>query len=210
MILIASPGTITLSIILVLRWYTLFMTETGIYSVRRVSWPPDQPHMRIFLLLATLLIGVNGGAQLPITLPEEKPAISIALVAVQDKVKVGSPLILRGTKTNVSDHPLILSHGIRSGPFIVEVRDSENKIPPETDWGYMHNGHHKIDDVVDRFGANALNDDRVSFPLKSGESKVDEFNVLRLYNLTEPGKYTIYLARGKLKSNVITVTLTAT
>ena len=66
------------------------------------------------------------------------------------------------------------------------------------------------EDVLDRLGGNAINDDIVSFQLKPGETKVDEFNVLRLYNLTEPGKYTIYLARGKLKSNVITVTLTAT
>ena len=71
-----------------------------------------------FLLLATLFTSVNGGAQPAITLPEDaKPDISIALVAVQDKVKVGSPLILKGTITNISDHSISLILAVRAGPY---------------------------------------------------------------------------------------------
>ncbi len=162
------------------------------------------------LVIAASLAGVNGRAQLPFTLPpEQKPVVSIALVAVQDKVKVGSPLILRATVTNISDHSVGLAQGLYAGPYSVEVRDSNDKLPPETDFGFGRNGHATIDEVVKRLGTQTLNDHGYSFELKPGEKRVDGIDVLRFYKLTEPGKFTIYAVRGGVKSNVITVTLTA-
>ena len=152
-----------------------------------------------FLLLTTLLIGVNGRAQLPITLPEEKPAISIALVAVQDKLKVGSPMILKVTVTNIINRTIGLSEGVRQGPYRVEVSDSEGKLPPETDFGYARNGHNKLDDVFKRFGIQALQDNSVSFTLKPAQTKVNELDVLRFYNLIKPGQYAIYVKRTALR-----------
>jgi hypothetical protein len=165
------------------------------------------------IALLALLSSGNIGAQDSTSKPKAKPSFSIEIAAVYDTVKIGSPIVVKMTLTNISDHELKFWNSAK-GPYCVEVRDSKGKIPPETDMGFELNGHAKREDVVKRVGRSALDFNGVAVPLKPGEKWPEQFDVRERYNLTQPGKYTVYVRRELeesykyVMSNEITVTLT--
>jgi hypothetical protein len=163
------------------------------------------------LLIATLSVGVNAAAQCSKINPDAKPVVSITLAPIQGTVNVGSPLIVRVTMTNRSDHDISFWNSAK-GYYKVEVRDKNDELPKETKTGFARNGHANTEDIA-RQDLHALDDSGACVPLKPGQTWVDNVDVSKRYDINQTGDYSIYVATEDpenshlVKSNTITVTV---
>lgn len=142
----------------------------------------------------------NVTATFSVTISPEKPT-----------VKVGSPVWLVATIENKSDHDLpvyrVISSDTDQGGWVytVDVRDDKGVARPETKFYRFAQG--RDPDVAKRTSVWATK-------VKPGETTADRVNVSKLYDLNQPGKYTIQFQRLDpqtktfVKSNEITVTVT--
>jgi hypothetical protein len=141
----------------------------------------------------------------------EKQLFSLTVEAPSEPLKVGGELRLRVTVTNTSSHTIVFVRSPGQIPeeffrYSVEVRDSKGQSAPPSAY------------------VKQLNDPRAStfesrraYSLKPGESFVDDVEVTKFYDLSQPGTYTISVARefpprqklgeGKVKSNSVRLTV---
>jgi predicted DNA-binding transcriptional regulator AlpA len=141
----------------------------------------------------------------------EKQLFSLTVEAPSEPLKVGGELRLRVTVTNTSDRSItfIRSPGIIPHEAIrynIEVRDSRGESAPPSE--YVR----KLKTSETRWFESSH-----AYTIKPGESFVDDVEVTRFYDLSQPGKYTISVARefpprqklgeGAVKSNSIDVTV---
>jgi hypothetical protein len=131
---------------------------------------------------------------------------TLTLEAEENAVKAGSEVKVDITLRNSSNRAMYISYGSSELDYAFEVRDSQNRIPPETEFARKSKGRAYVSsDTV--------------FNLQPGESLPKALVVLtKFYDLSRPGKYTIQVSRavpkeaggGTIKSNPITITVTPT
>jgi hypothetical protein len=146
----------------------------------------------------------------------EKAATSISISAFHDPVKAGSPVSVIVTLTNNSKEDIQLGRLLSGSDSKIDVRDSNGNPPPDTRFGYIHNGHVAQSDLdPSRVYVDDLKDSGVGVIVKAGQSTTWGIVVTRFYVMSLPGKYSIYIERADpadpktiLKSNTITVTVT--
>jgi len=153
----------------------------------------------VFASCATLLVSAD------------KQLFSLNIAPPSGPLKAGAELRLLVTVTNTSDRTIgfISSLGLvpeNSYLYEIEVLGPLGNSAPPSD--YVRNLKNK---------PTADFRSEVAHWLKPGASFVDQVTVTRFYDLSEPGKYTIALAReippaqnlgkGKVRSNSITITV---
>jgi hypothetical protein len=148
--------------------------------------------------------------------PSGTPGNSIAISALHDSVKAGSPIYIVVQLTNTTNHDIGFQR-LRSGADCkMDVRDVQGNLPADTGRGYLHNGHvanSQLDET--RFSGGDLSDNIMGEMVKAGQTIAWDINISKFYDLGKPGKYAIRLERADpedpktvLKSNTVTVTLT--
>jgi len=143
-----------------------------------------------------------------------KATVSLTIRAVEDSLKTGSPVRIRVTLKNQSDHDISVTREVRGRECKVDVRDENGKLAADTSTGYAWNGHVPNLDLS-RITPADLKGALVFGTLKTGETTAWVMDVGTLYVMTKPGKYKIQLERTDpenasvtVKSNVVTVTVT--
>lgn len=146
--------------------------------------------------------------------PGSKPAFSVTLSAPDKPLKSGAELRLQVTIKNTSDHDVTFLTSGGAVPeddgyrYKVEVLDAHTRpAPPSALVTEMRSGKK----VVDTYSRN------IGRKLKPGEALVDLIDVTKLYDLSQPGIYTISVTRplqpwqglgkGAVRSNAIAVTV---
>jgi hypothetical protein len=163
------------------------------------------------LLLRYFVCGLTLVCLVTASLWGAKQLFSLSIAAPSEPVKSGVELRLSVTVTNTSDRTIgfIRSPGLlpeEGYRYEIEVRDAGGHPAPSS--AHMRDLKNKT---------TATFESNVARWLKPGESFVDEIDVTKFYDLSQPGKYTISVARpippaqnlgeGKVKSNSITVTV---
>ena len=147
--------------------------------------------------------------------PAVKETIALTLSASEDMVKTGSPITVTVALKNVSDHEILYwrenTSDAGGSEYKVDVWDDKSFTARETKFGLALKGRSDStsltpDTPVDSSGG--------WLTLKPGEGLTDKLNVSKLYDLSQPGKYSIQIRRfdeetkSFVKSNKITVTVT--
>jgi hypothetical protein len=162
----------------------------------------------ILLLLATILVApIRGTAQ------SKKPAFSIMITTSKNVVTAGSEVRVELIVTNISNQVVTLAreNSLNNGELSnsIEVRDD------------MGTSVHRTN-LVRAAKSNESSKDEMSIPvyssvtisLKPGETLKDGIFVTQLFDLSQPGRYTILVLRKDETSNTIvksnTITLTVT
>jgi len=167
---------------------------------------------RIFRVLATVIAwGALACAQ---NAPKVQPSITVAIAAPQTVVKLGDPIVLRITETNISGHDLQETFSPSGLPGValrrmdVKLYDSEGKPVEETDYGgtiHMRPRHGNGPAFYSGFGGTVL---------KAGDSFTEISDLNKEFVLEKAGKYTVQAqefdrsSKTLVKSETITLTLT--
>ena len=135
----------------------------------------------------------------------ENPPISLVIAARASSQKKGSNIWVEASLKNTSDHILwiykSISEDMDQGGWVyqVDVHEEHGSIPPKTKYAL-------------NIGAGGGSGGYV--PLRPGETLTQKVNVSKLYDLSQPGRYTIQFRRldegtkTYIVSNPITVTIT--
>jgi hypothetical protein len=164
------------------------------------------------LVLAPALAGLAGigGAQ---DAPRPHPSFSIKLTGPEAEVKVGAPIPLKVTFTNISDHDFrtgsIPCSECKTGArrdIDLKVYDSDGKLVPEMPYGRRIHGREadQLRTPVSVF----------SSAIKPGNGFRENANLREEFELQKPGRYTVQAERPDpysnglmVKSNTITISL---
>jgi hypothetical protein len=132
-----------------------------------------------------------------------KPPFSLTLVAENATLKAGSPVMVKVTMKNESEHNIsVYTEGTSDqGGFVykADVWDEKGSTAPETKFGRSIQGHDTPEDlrrepyVIVTSGGEGI--------LAPGQTQSDQVNLNKLYELSRPGKYTIQLRRFDAESN---------
>jgi hypothetical protein len=158
-------------------------------------------------LLCTALLVALAFLQPGLAAPAGEPSKGLVtrLEIAETKFKVGEPIQVRYTKTNVSDRPLTLWHSGFWPNHRIRVCDQRGELAPLTEQGQL------------RFKAFAPGGGRdKNFPneLAPGKDAPEPaYNLLDLYDLRKPGLYSVqYLYeeyqsgwQGQVWSNVLVI-----
>jgi hypothetical protein len=128
-------------------------------------------------------------------------------------VTAGSDVVIEITITNTASNDSFVftsKAGAETAGYIPEVRREDGTVPPMTRYGRKWiKGEWERGDYSDLESGGTLN------RLHSGEKVTDGTLLNKLYNLTQPGRYTVQIRRFDFKekkpvatSNTITVTVT--
>jgi hypothetical protein len=118
-----------------------------------------------------------------------KPSICIQISAPNNTVKADSDVMVNVVLTNVSNKAISVygnngEHSAELGGYDVKVSDARGAAPPLTKWGRtVIKGEGT---VVSSGGYSAL---------EPGESRKNSLFVNSLYDLSQPGEYTVQLRR---------------
>jgi hypothetical protein len=144
--------------------------------------------------------------------PHQKKPFTLTLQAPKQPLKAGQPLILHVKVTNILDHAVhvpLSRGGLWGRPgqiYHVHALDEHGHpappyVPPPPPKGkkFIYGGS------------------MPSFGVKPGQSLTDEVNISQVYDLSQPGKYKIWIAEpfyrgpnvpnGVVRSNTITATV---
>jgi hypothetical protein len=159
----------------------------------------------------------------------KRPAETIAIDVQQGELKIGSPIALRVTMTNVSDHPIYFACELVDGPVFrqvglrrmdIEIRDANGEAIAETECGMTIHGRSLVQPQVKvdphTVGKMTAGRKGVAGVLTPGKALLEESDLSREFVLNKPGSYTIQAIdrRGDtdteqvVLSNKLTVTLT--
>jgi hypothetical protein len=134
---------------------------------------------------------------------ESKAEFSLVVRAVESTVKVGSPAEVEAKTTNLTNHDLMIgpvgtiyTYDVRRDGMLVAETELAKKLkqPPPP----CKAGHTCVETV---------NYVPTLEPLPSRQSRTETVRVSDYRDMSQPGKYTIQLQQGKIKSNVVTVTV---
>lgn len=158
--------------------------------------PTENLVMAIVMLLIGLQIAVAQGVRKPIPF-----SFSIASA---DEIKAGSQVIVHITTTNTSDSTVGLEV-MEVSPYIAIVRGADGILSPETAQG------RKIKEKQKNHLDPNFTGGRQSVHLEPGKSITEECTVSDLYDMSQPGRYTIQLeriwGRNVVPSNTVTVNI---
>jgi hypothetical protein len=141
-----------------------------------------------------------------------KAPFSISISTPASVVTAGSDVIVNIALTNTSDREIILQNTMVSRnaaefDYWIDVRDEKGKAAPQTKYGIKLKG-----DGVHPPAATASNS--IDLPFKPGETVRPRIVVNKLFDLSQPGAYTIQVSRfdpesgAAAHSNIIKVTIT--
>jgi len=167
----------------------------------------------LMLVVPAGLVSIAAG-QNPSASSETQPTIALTIKTEHSSVKIGDPIPIEVTLTNKSDHDLNLVREIYGHDLLVNVRDADGKVPADTKYGYLWNGHVANPDV-NLVSPQDLRVGGYPVTVQTGETiPWVPINVAKLYQMSEPGKYRIQVQKKdpadpqlNVKSNVITVTV---
>ena len=147
-----------------------------------------------------------------------KPAISLRISAKQNVIQAGSELQLTIVATNIIDHDISLfrGKGEAEGEFNykIDVRDDKGIAPSRTWYGNRLQGK-DVDEPKDSAQATLIVSSDVLLPIQPGGTLTEVIIVNKMFDLSQPGKYSIQAqrldpgSRMVVKSNIITVTVTS-
>jgi hypothetical protein len=158
---------------------------------------------RILVLVCALIL-----TSTPTRGQSEAP-FSIRVKAPAKVVELGSDITVQIVLTNASDHELHLWKIPGYAPqaefyYAFDVRDDQGRELPETEYGR-------------RMKSGFMRGSRISYTVAPGESVADEAVMTKLYNFSQPGKYTVQISRsiaqiqgsgkGVVRSNTIAIEL---
>jgi hypothetical protein len=155
--------------------------------------------LKCVLILITLAVCAASSTQ------SATPPFALTLEAEENPVKAGSEVRVDITLSNSSNRAMHISYGASEVDYAFEVRDSQNRIPLETEFARKSKGK------------GYFSNDHV-FYLQPGESLPKApLVVSKFYDLSRPEEYKIQVSRavpkelggGTIKSNAITITITA-
>jgi hypothetical protein len=143
-----------------------------------------------------------------------KPPFSIHISTSKDTVKAGTEIELKIVVKNISNHEIgfTRSNGKDQAElsyYTVQIRDVKGNSAPETILSRVLRG----EDVPSQ-GPWVLNGSDVMYRLRPGDTLDDEMIVNKLFNLSEPGRYTIQKQRADdssgvvARSNQVTISIT--
>lgn len=132
-----------------------------------------------------------------------KPAFSLTISTTNSTVTLGSPVMVKVTMKNESEHNISVytENTSDQGGFVykADVWDEKGSTAPETKFGRSIQGHDTPEElrrepyiIVTSGGEGSL---------APGQTIIDQVNLNKLYDLSRPGKYTIRLRRFDLESN---------
>jgi hypothetical protein len=137
-------------------------------------------------------------------------AFSLTINQVRDTVTAGSRVLVNAVLTNKSNQDICMLDEI-GYMYAADVRDAEGHPAPETKAGFYHDLRTDLSGVLgDRMDGRYLRGSLLSSTLSPSQSEIGEVNVSRLYDLDQPGTYTIVLSltgSKHVKSNPVTVTV---
>ena len=150
-----------------------------------------------------------------VAIAESRDPFSLSIAAVNSEVPAGSPVMIDVTLENTSNHDISVyrDNSPDQGGLVykADVRDEDGKTAVETEFGRAVQGHDTLEQVSRKpYVIVGSGGDQNLAP---GKEIKDRINVSKLYDLHQPGKYTIQLERFDLetksfiKSNKITVTV---
>jgi hypothetical protein len=128
---------------------------------------------------------------------------TLTLEAEENPVKAGSEVRVDITLQNSSNRDIHVHLSLAGMEYTFEVRDGQNRIPPETEYARKAKGR------------GYFSNDQI-FYLQPGESLPKNPLVLtKFYNMSRPDKYTVQVSRavpkelggGTVKSNTLTITV---
>ncbi|PYX10063.1 MAG: hypothetical protein DMG88_03995 [Acidobacteria bacterium] len=164
----------------------------------------------VALVLAILLTGSVTGPS------RARPAASFSLTitALQNPVKAGSEVRIEMVVTNISNREITVSRSNGEGQaefsgYTAEVRDRKGNLSSETKYGRGLKGEGGTPEAPT---VTVTND--ILFPLQPGKKLKDMLIVSRLWDMSQPGVYSIQVQRTDpdtgilVRSNSVTVTVT--
>jgi hypothetical protein len=178
-------------------------------DVHRLKWS-----LPILAMVVTIAASEHLRAQASKSAQSAKPPFSLTITAADSVVKSGSEIWADATVKNTSDHEIsVFSTSDHLGnEYNADVWTDKSTLAPETRLGREINNHTTPED--ERTPQIRISS-RGSIPLKPGKTFTDHANVSTMYDLSQPGKYTIQFrkyddeSKTTVKSNKITVTVTA-
>jgi hypothetical protein len=124
-------------------------------------------------------------------------------------VRSGSTVMVVVTETNNTDRVILGSRTSNPGEYYSFTVLRDGKPVPETEELRRLQKPREPGPEEQGKGLTGVYMSNVIFEdLQPHESKQEDVAVSRYFNMTAPGKYSIRLRQGKLKSNVVTVTVT--
>jgi hypothetical protein len=195
---------------------------------RRVGHPPEplrclhklkgEREMKKFLPVALLILTVQC---LPLfakqATPNQSPppAISLSIAGLENSIKTGPPIKVEATITNESNADVSLIFNAvedRGGlDYSVSVKNEHSAVPPDTKFGRALKG---LTNPALRTEETPVDGSIFFTDLKPRGQWTDTIEISKLFDLTQPGKYSIQLSRfddvshSYVKSNVVTITIT--
>jgi hypothetical protein len=160
-------------------------------------------YWRMFFVIALCCGLVRVFAQTSAQTQSASPPFLLTISAINPSVKVGAVVWIKVAMKNKSQHDIsvYVANAEDQGGWVytVDVRDDRGRTPVQTEYARS----------IGAMGSGG----RV--PLHAAETRTDLVNVSKLYDLNEPGRYTIQFQRFDeetktfVSSNKITVTVTA-
>lgn len=170
--------------------------------------------MRITKLLSAAFLVAVVAAVSQSCQPKVQGPFSLAISVPRNEARVGSELKIKVVLTNTSDHVITVWRDPKASDQAelfhkVLVHDQAGKIATETRHGRrMRTGEDPPGELTVRV------DSAAPYSLRPGEVIREEATIGKLYDLRQPGKYTIQVERiddeskTVVRSNILTVTLT--
>ena len=153
--------------------------------------PRTEKYMKNLLVIFTLLS--IAGVVSSVCQPPVKPAFSLSVRTFDGEVQSGHRIELQITKTNLSDHALLVG-GNRTADYTYEVRRN-GVLLPETEQAKNLREHPLPGPMIDG-------------NLPPHGWAIDTVAVNEYRDMRQPGVYTVQVREGSVKSNTVTVTVT--
>ena len=128
------------------------------------------------------------------------PKFSIVISTKETTITAGWEVRMEIAITNITDHPIKIAAGPGTYPYVLDVRDADGNLAPETAYG------HKMRTEQDLVSGMTL-----ANTLEPGETEKLECVVSEWNDLTKPGTYFIQIQRWRhpnVKSNKLMITVT--
>ncbi len=160
-----------------------------------------------------MMLAVSGAAMAQNLQGSSKPLpLSLTISPEQQTVVAGSPVIVKTIVTNTSgqDFGMWIQLG---DPFRADVKDANGGSPPPTRWCFYNDPRFDVGRVLGASGdldMRLLNGNGLYVTYKANGSYASSADIRYLYNVEEPGTYTIILrlaAFPAVKSNPVAVTV---
>jgi hypothetical protein len=188
----------------------------GKYSIQVQRFTDNDVLVKANTVSVTITPGSAAQSTSPATAAFNSPPFSLTITTpTGETVKAGSPMGLLVVTTNTSGRNILLwaeraDREQAGSGYQIDVRRT-NGTPPDTDFGQRAKA--RTDVPRDATSAQFVDQSGEKFVLKPGESWTDTILVNDLYDLRQPGDYTIQVERfdpatsTMVKSNTITVTV---